>query len=53
MGFTPPQVDACSFWQFAAAVEGFNRANNPEENPPAPTNSEFDAIVARHEQSVN
>lgn len=27
MGFTPQEVDRMSVWQYAAAVEGFNRAN--------------------------
>ena len=47
MGFTPRDVDACSFWQFAASVEGFNKANNPGD-PPAPSNAEFDDMLARH-----
>jgi hypothetical protein len=49
MGFTPAEVDACSFWQFSACVEGFNKANNPDAAPP-PTNAEFDEMVARHER---
>jgi hypothetical protein len=50
MGFTPQQVDACSFPQFAACVEGFNRANSPDE-PAPPSNDEFDAFVAKLERS--
>jgi hypothetical protein len=40
-------VDRCSFWQFRACVDGFNRANGAEEKLEAPTNDEFDAMVAR------
>jgi hypothetical protein len=49
MGFTPGDVDACSFWQFSACVEGFNKANNPD-TAPAPSNAEFDEMVARRER---
>lgn len=48
LGFTPQQVDACSFWQFSACVEGYNKANNPDE-PQAPSNAEFDDMLARYE----
>ena len=51
MGFTPAQVDACSFWQLSACVDGFNRANNPG-NPPPPSNAEFDDMLARREQAI-
>jgi hypothetical protein len=51
MGFTPQQVDACSFWQFAACIEGFNKANSPAETT-APSNAEFDDMLARHERHM-
>ena len=51
MGFTPAQVDACSFWQLSACVDGFNRANNPG-NPPPPSNAEFDDMLARRDQAM-
>jgi hypothetical protein len=43
---SPDQVDRCSFWQFGACVDGFNRANSAEESIPAPTDAEFDALLA-------
>jgi len=30
MGFSPQQVDAMSVWQYMTAVEGYQRANDPE-----------------------
>lgn len=49
MGFTPQQVDRMSFWQFAACVDGFNKANAPDD-PAPPSNAEFDNFVARYEK---
>lgn len=30
MGFSPAEVNRMSIWQFTQAVEGFNKANNPD-----------------------
>jgi len=30
MGFTPQQVRAMSMWQYLAAKEGYERANDPD-----------------------
>lgn len=46
MGFTPEQVGRMSLFQFAACVDGFNRANGGEDGPQAPTDEEFRAAVA-------
>jgi hypothetical protein len=42
---TPADVDACSFWQFAAAVDGWNRVHGAEPKPQAPSDAEFDAML--------
>ncbi|MDQ0996875.1 hypothetical protein QFZ34_002057 [Phyllobacterium ifriqiyense] len=31
MGFTPQEVNAMSMWQFLAALEGYIKANSPED----------------------
>ena len=31
-------------WEFAACVEGFNRANNPKQDAPDMTPEEYDAL---------
>jgi hypothetical protein len=41
------QVDSCSFWQFAACIEGFNKANGAEEKIEAPTDEEFEDMLRR------
>lgn len=47
MGFSPEQVGRMSLYQFAACVDGFNRANNPDKTDP-PTAEEFAAAKAAH-----
>lgn len=37
-----------SLWQFAAVIEGWNRAHGAEEGPPSMTGDEFDALVEKH-----
>lgn len=39
MGFTPQEVGKMSLYQFAACVDGFNKANSTEID--APTAEEF------------
>lgn len=46
MGFSPEQVGRMSLFQFAACVDGFNKANSPDDAPEAPTDDEFKAAVA-------
>jgi hypothetical protein len=41
----PDVVDRCSFWQFAAAVDGWNRVHGAEPKPEAPSDDEFDAMI--------
>jgi hypothetical protein len=41
----PWEVDLCSFWQFGAAVDGWNRVHGAEPKPEAPSDAEFDAMV--------
>lgn len=43
MKLSPADVRAMSLWQFAAYVDGFNRANDPKAVDPL-TNSEEDAL---------
>lgn len=47
MGFTPQQVGAMSFWQFAACVDGYNLANGGEETIEPPTREEYDDLLRR------
>lgn len=47
MGFTPQQVGEMSLWQFAAVVDGVNRANGGNK-PSAPSVDEFEAMKAAH-----
>jgi hypothetical protein len=41
----PEQVDRCSFWQFAAAVDGWNKVHGGEPTPEAPSDLDFDAML--------
>jgi hypothetical protein len=41
----PDAVDRCSFWQFAACVDGWNRVHGAEPKPEAPSDAEFDAML--------
>lgn len=48
MGFTPAQVDEMTMWQFAACVEGYNRAHG-DNKPQPPSEEEFDTALAEWE----
>lgn len=48
MGFTPAEVGQMSLWQYAAAYEGWRKANAADEKPPAPTPEEHDELVAKY-----
>jgi hypothetical protein len=41
----PQQVDRCSFWQFAAAVDGWNKVHGAEPPIEPPDDAEFDAML--------
>jgi hypothetical protein len=41
----PADVDACSFWQFAAAVDGWNRVHGSAPKPEAPSDADFDRML--------
>ena len=49
----PDAIDRCSIWQFAAAVDGWNRVHGGgEQKAEAPSDAEFDALLdasAEHE----
>jgi hypothetical protein len=48
----PDQVVRCSFWQFAACVDGWSKVHGGEPKPEAPSDAEFDAMLeasAEHE----
>jgi hypothetical protein len=48
----PWEVDACSIWQFAACVDGWNKAHGGEPKAEAPSDREFEAMLeasAEHE----
>ena len=47
MGYTPREVGDMSLWQFAAAIDGVNKANSGNK-PQAPTADEFEAMKAAH-----
>ena len=47
MGFTPAQVDACSFWEFLAARDGWVTANSPPDQARPPTEAEHDALIRK------
>lgn len=46
MGWSPDRVDEATWWQFQAAVIGWNKANSPPEGPRAPTPEEHEANLA-------
>lgn len=50
MGFTPIQVDQCSFWQFNLAQDGYRKANDPEAAMEPPSNVDFDDMLAKYEK---
>lgn len=37
-----------SFWEFAAAVEGWSKANGGESKPDAPSEEEHDRLMAKY-----
>lgn len=46
IGFTPREVDELTFWEFAACIDGYNRANGADEMPEPMSGEEFDEAVA-------
>jgi len=48
MGFTPQEVGKMSLYQFAACVEGVNKANSADETVSPPTDAEFRAAKEAH-----
>jgi hypothetical protein len=38
-------VARCSFWQFAACVDGWSRVHGAEPKPEPPGDDEFDAML--------
>jgi len=47
MGFTPQQVNAMTFYEFACCAAGYSRANGGERPNTYPTDEEFEDAVAR------
>ncbi|GJD58149.1 hypothetical protein [Methylobacterium dankookense] len=41
-------MDEASLWQLAAAIDGYNRAQGAEEEPPELGFDEFDAMLERN-----
>jgi len=37
-----------SLWQFAACIEGYNKAQGGEDKPEPMSSDEFDAMLERH-----
>lgn len=48
MGFAPSQIGAMSLWEYAACVDGFNRAHGGKQRPPPPSDEEFEAMKRAH-----
>lgn len=46
MGFAPREIDCMSMWEFAACIDGYNRAHGGNK-PSPPTAEEHDEYVAR------
>lgn len=45
---TPREVDDCSLWEFAAAVQGWSKANGGESKPASLSEDEHDELMAKH-----
>lgn len=45
---TPREVDACSLWEFAAATQGWNKANGGESKPKSLSDEEHDRLMAKY-----
>lgn len=45
---TPREVDDCSLWEFAAAVQGWSKANGGEAKPEAMSEEDHDALLAKY-----
>ena len=45
---TPREVDACSLWEFGAAVNGWNKANGGEVKADSLSEEEHDALMAKY-----
>ncbi|UEM17346.1 hypothetical protein J4G43_025790 [Bradyrhizobium barranii subsp. barranii] len=41
-------VEDLSLWEIVAFIDGYNRANADPEKPEAPSDDEFDAMLAKH-----
>lgn len=41
-------MDDLSPWEFAAAVNGWSKANGGDSKPPAPTDEEHDELMAKY-----
>jgi hypothetical protein len=48
IGFPPSTVDEMSFWQLAACIKGYNKAQAGPEKVEPMSNEEFDAMLVRH-----
>ncbi|MDB5574984.1 MAG: hypothetical protein JWR80_160 [Bradyrhizobium sp.] len=46
MGYAPEQVDRMNLWEFAACVDGFNRAQGHEEEAEPPSIDDHLKMVA-------
>lgn len=45
---SPREVDACSLWEFGAAVGGWSKANGGESKPESLTEAEHDELMAKY-----
>lgn len=48
LGFSPREIDQMTLWEFAAAVEGWSKANGGESKPEAPSEEEHDRLMAKY-----
>lgn len=48
IGIPPHAVNQCSLGEFRAAVEGWRKANSPDEGPKPPTPDEHDEMIRKY-----
>lgn len=46
MGFTPEETGRMSLWEYQRAVDGVERSNGHEPEPPAPSEARFEQVMA-------
>lgn len=52
IGFSPRDVDECTLWEFAACIDGYNRAQGGEQPIPTMDEDELEEMMERHREIV-